>query len=105
MAKHHTIAPMHPGELLREDILPALDMTRAEFAQAIGIARNTLHRILSARSAVTPEMALRLGKALGNGPDFWIRLQSAYDLHKAQDKVDTSSIPILDAALGWGSPA
>jgi addiction module HigA family antidote len=89
---------MHPGELLREDILPALDMTRTAFADAIGVTRNTLQRILSGRSAVSPEMAVRLGKALGNGPAFWLRLQSAFDLHRAQAAVDVSAIQTLEAA-------
>jgi len=98
MAKHPSIAPTHPGEILREDILPALNITRAAFAEAIGVSRNTLQRLLSQRSAVTPEMALRLGKALGNGPAFWVRLQSAYDLHHAQETVDVSGIRMIEAA-------
>ena len=98
MAKHHSIEPAHPGEILRDDILPALDITRTAFADAIGVTRNTLQRILSGRSAVSPEMAVRLGKALGNGPGFWIRMQSAYDLHAAEKTVDVSEIPTLEAA-------
>lgn len=98
MARHHSIAPLHPGELLREDILPELGMTREAFAEAIGTTRNTLQRILSGRSAVTPEMAVRLGKALGNGPAFWVRMQSAYDLDLARKAVDVSGIRILKPA-------
>ncbi len=73
---------MHPGELLREDVLPALGRTRAEIARLLGVSRQTLHAILTERSPVTPEMALRLGKLCGNGPDIWLALQTRYDLER-----------------------
>ena len=56
------MAPMHPGEFLREDVLPALGITVSETARQLGVSRQTLHRILAGTIAVTPEMALRLGK-------------------------------------------
>ena len=59
------LPPMHPGELLREDVLPALGRTRAEIARLLGVSRQTLHAILTERAPVTPEMALRLGKLCG----------------------------------------
>jgi addiction module HigA family antidote len=71
---------MHPGELLREDVLPALGRTRTEIARLLGVSRQTLHSILSERAPVTPEMALRLGKLCGNGPELWLALQARYDL-------------------------
>lgn len=58
--------PSHPGELLREDVLPALRLTVKEVAEKLGVSRQTLHAILSEKSAVTPEMAVRLGKLCGN---------------------------------------
>jgi addiction module HigA family antidote len=73
---------MHPGELLREDVLPALGRTRAEIARLLGISRQTLHSILTERAPVTAEMALRLGKLCGNGPELWLALQSRYDLER-----------------------
>src|SRR2546423_15059861 len=72
------LAAMHPGELLREDILPALGRTRAEIARLLGISRQTLHSILIERAPVTPEMALRLGKLCGNGPELWLALQARF---------------------------
>jgi addiction module HigA family antidote len=63
------LPPMHPGELLREDVMPALGRTRAEIARLLGVSRQTLHAILTERAPVTPEMALRLGKLCGNGPE------------------------------------
>lgn len=60
--------PVHPGEILRDDVLPSLRLSVAEAARQLGVARQTLHRILSGRAAVTPEMAVRLGKFCGIGP-------------------------------------
>jgi len=76
--------PTHPGEVLRGDVLPALGLSVIEVANKLGVTRQTLHRILSGRTAVTPEMALRLGKFCGNGPVLWLRMQQAYDLWQAE---------------------
>jgi len=76
--------PAHPGEILREDVLPALRLSVTEAAKQLGIARQTLHRILAGRAAVTPEMAVRLGKFCGNGPGLWLRLQQTHDLWHAE---------------------
>lgn len=93
------LPPMHPGELLREDVLPALGRTRAEIARLLGVSRQTLHNILSERAPVTPEMALRLGKLCGNGPELWLALQSHYDLDRlGKAKHDEiAAIPTLAA--------
>jgi antitoxin HigA-1 len=79
--------PTHPGELLREDVLPALRLSVSETARQLRVTRQTLHRILSGRSAVTPEMALRLGRFCGNGPDLWLRMQQAHDLWRAREEL------------------
>jgi addiction module HigA family antidote len=76
--------PTHPGEVLREDVLPALDMSVTEAAAALMISRQTLHRVLAGKAAVSPEMALRLGKFCGNGPEIWLRMQQAFDLWHAR---------------------
>jgi len=76
--------PVHPGEILREDVLPALGMSVVGAAKALLISRQTLHRILAGKASVTPEMALRLGKFCGNGPDIWLRLQESFDLWHAR---------------------
>ena len=75
--------PTHPGELLREEVLPALKLSVAEAAGKLRVSRQTLHRILTAKMAITPEMAVRLGKFCGNGPGLWLRMQAAYDLWHA----------------------
>jgi antitoxin HigA-1 len=80
-------APTHPGAILREDVLPALNMSVTEAAHRLRVTRQTLHRVLSERAAVTPEMALRLGKFCGNGPGIWLRMQGAFDLWHAQNNI------------------
>lgn len=74
------LAPTHPGELLREDLLPALGLSKAEIARLLGISRQTLHDVLAQRQPVTPAMALRLAKLLGSSPQMWVNLQRDYDL-------------------------
>jgi addiction module HigA family antidote len=90
---------MHPGELLREDVLPALGRTRAEIARLLGVSRQTLHAILTERAPVTPEMALRLGKLCGNGPELWLALQTRYDLERLNKakRAEIDAIPTLAA--------
>jgi addiction module HigA family antidote len=79
--------PTHPGEILREDVLPRLNLSVSAAARQLRVTRQTLHRILAGRAAVTPEMAIRLGKFCGNGPGLWLRLQQAYDLWHAQRRL------------------
>ena len=81
------LAPTHPGELLREDILPALGLPKAEIARRLQISRQTLYDLLGERQPVTPAMALRLGKFFGNGPDFWLNLQRDYDLRTLEPQM------------------
>jgi antitoxin HigA-1 len=94
------LPPMHPGELLREEILPALDRPRTQIAKLLGVSRQTLYDVLKEKQPVTPVMALRLGKLCGNGPDLWLNLQKRYDLHQAElefgDKI--KNIPTLEVA-------
>lgn len=80
--------PPHPGETLREDILPVLGLTITEAAKQLGVTRAALSRVLNEHAAISPEMALRLEGWLGveNGgrADVWIGQQTAYDLWKAR---------------------
>ena len=93
------LLPMHPGELLRADILPALARPRSEIARLLGISRQTLHAILTEHTPVTPEMALRLGKLCGNGPELWLSLQTRYDLARLSKikRAEIAAIPTLAA--------
>jgi addiction module HigA family antidote len=94
------VPPVHPGELLREDVLPALGMTVSDVARELRISRQTLHRILSGTMAVSPEMAVRLGKFCGNGPGLWLRMQAAYDLWHSERRMreEIKRIPTRHAA-------
>jgi len=91
---------MHPGELLREEILPALGRPRVEIARLLGVSRQALHAVLTERAAVTPDMALRLGKLCGNGPELWLALQTRFDLERLRREkaAEIAAIPTLRAA-------
>jgi addiction module HigA family antidote len=94
------LKPMHPGELLREEILPAIGKPKTEIAELLGIGRQTLYDILSERKPVTTQMALRIGKLAGNGPEFWLNLQQQHDLAIAEKKLarEIAKIPNLNRA-------
>ena len=80
-----THAPMHPGVFFERNILPEFLRRRrsiGEVATLLGVTRQTLHRVMSGRSAVTPDMAVRLGKLCGNGADLWLTLQARHDAWK-----------------------
>ena len=72
--------PTHPGAVLREDVLPALKMTRTEFARLLGVSRLTVSELLHERRALSPEMAVRIAKLLRTTPHIWLRMQAACDL-------------------------
>lgn len=75
--------PIHPGEMLREDFLPEYGLSVTALAAAAGVSRQSVNELLRERRAVTPEMALRLGKLFGNSPEFWLNLQRNVDLWDA----------------------
>ena len=78
--------PIHPGLIIRDDILPALQISVNEAAEQLGVSRVTLSRVINGLSAITAEMALRVGKWVGNVPDIWLRMQGQYDLWQAKKK-------------------
>src|SRR5579864_6302408 len=94
------LPPMHPGELLREEILPALGRPKTEIAKLLGVSRQTLYDLIEEKQPVTPMMALRLGKLCGNGPDLWLNLQKRYDLRRAEEELGEKikAIPTLEVA-------
>jgi addiction module HigA family antidote len=83
--------PPHPGEVVG-DSLEELGISISEAARGLGITRQQLHNVIAGRSAVTPEMAVRLEKALGSTADTWLRMQMNYDL--AQIRTRASSIKV-----------
>ncbi len=96
--RHPSIEPAHPGEILREDIMPALSLSKTAVADALGISRQTLYGILNEKQPVTAEMAVRFGKLFGNGSLFWVSLQRNHDLAAAERTVDVSKIQTVEAA-------
>jgi addiction module HigA family antidote len=94
------LRPIHPGELLREDILPALGRSKTEIARLMGISRQTLHELLAEKQPVTVPMALRLAKLIGDTPEVWLNMQRAYDLRIAEREMvdEVAKIPTLKAA-------
>lgn len=91
-----TRPPTHPGAILRDDVLPALELSVSEAARQLGVTRQTLHRIMAEKASITPEMAVRLGRFCGNGPGLWLRMQQAYDLWHAERILgtDLEKIPV-----------
>ena len=75
--------PIHPGEILREDFLPDYGLSVTALAESAGVSRQSINELLRERRALTPEMALRLGKLFGNSPEFWLNLQRNVDLWDA----------------------
>ena len=92
--------PTHPGELLREDVIPATGKTKTEIAALLGISRQHLYDILEERKPVSPAVAVRLGKLFGDGAAVWVRMQSAYDTWRAERELanEIKKIPTLKPA-------
>ncbi len=90
--------PTHPGAVLADTVIPATGLPKAEIARMLGISRQHLYDILAERKPVTANVAVRLGKLFGNGPDTWIRMQAAYDVWQAAHEVDLDAIPTVRAA-------
>ena len=91
-------APTHPGALLREVVLPELGITQGEFAERLGVSRRTVSEILHERRPVTPDMAIRLGRLMGNGAGLWLRMQQAVDVWTLEKQGDYAHIQQLRAA-------
>jgi len=87
--------PSHPGEILREDVLPDLDMPLARLAEHLGVSRQTLYDIINEKRAVTADIAARLGRAFGNSTLFWLNLQSQHDAWHAARKPAVAKVTPL----------
>ncbi len=75
--------PVHPGEVIRGDILPEVGLSVTAAAKALGVSRQMFHEILAAKRPVSAAMCLKIARLFGGSPEFWIRLQATYDLRKA----------------------
>lgn len=93
-----TRPPTHPGIFFAEEVLPHLGRrTIGEIATLLVVSRQTLHRVMAGQSAISPDMAARLGKLCGNGPDLWLNLQARYDAWEATHRLakELEKIPTL----------
>ncbi|MGH8225924.1 MAG: HigA family addiction module antitoxin [Gammaproteobacteria bacterium] len=79
--------PPHPGEVLKDGVFSDTAVSVTAAAEALGVTRVSLSRVLNGKAGVSAEMAIRLGKWLGTGPDTWINLQAQYDLWKAEQSI------------------
>jgi addiction module HigA family antidote len=77
--------PIHPGEILREE-MEELEMSARQLAMALGVPTNRVTAIMNTTRALTADTALRLARYFGTSPEFWLNLQSAYELRRAQQK-------------------
>ena len=79
------VRPVHPGEVI-SDVLEDLEMTQTRFAEILGVSRRTVNQIILGQRPITVDMAIRIGKALGNGPQLWLNLQQKVDIWDAVQK-------------------
>ena len=84
MERKNGLPPVHPGEILKEDVLPAVGLSVTAAAKALGVSRQMLHDILAERKPLSTVMCLRVARLFGSSPEVWMRLQAAYDLKKAE---------------------
>lgn len=93
-------APTHPGEILLEDVLPAIKMTQTEFAQRLGVSRLSVSELLHGKRSMTPEMAARVAKLLRGTPEIWLRMQAARDLWEiGNDQARLADVHPIDKRL------
>ncbi len=89
MAMHN---PPHPGEFIRDTYVEPFEISIRSLAESLGVSPSTLTRIVSMKSGVSPEMALRLSKALGRSAESWLAMQHNFDLWKAKKTADLSDV-------------
>jgi addiction module HigA family antidote len=87
---------IHPGEILREEVIYANELTVVEAAKMLGISRQSLHKIIHEKSDITPEMAFRIAKVFGGTPDIWANLQTKFNLHIAAEKTKELNLKPYD---------
>src|SRR5688500_15864480 len=90
--------PTHPGEMLLEEFLKPLGITQTDFAEMIGVSRVRLNEIVRGRRGVTADTALRLAKALGTTPEFWMNGQAHYDLAVARRTTKLREVRVVNPA-------
>src|SRR5580704_9963568 len=83
MERKNGMPPVHPGEILKADVLPSVGLSVTAAAKSLGVSRQMLHDILAGRKPLSAIMCLKVSRLFGGSPEVWMRLQAAYDLKKA----------------------
>ncbi len=89
---------IHPGEILNEEFLKPLGLSAIALAKLCNVPRTRFERVVAAKTAITPDTALRLSKALGTTPQFWMTLQTRYDLATTANRLDLDDIKPIKVA-------
>ena len=84
MERKNGLPPVHPGEIIKEDILPSVGLSVTAAAKALGVSRQMLHGILAGRKPLSAVMCLKVARLFGGSPDVWMRLRATYDLKKSE---------------------
>ena len=90
--------PPHPGEFIEEIYLKPFALSRRFLAEKLGVTPSTLNRVIKKQSGVSPEMALRLSKAIGRSPESWLAMQDNYDLWQARQRIDLDQVHKIEFA-------
>jgi antitoxin HigA-1 len=101
MVHERQLRPVHPGEVI-SDVLEGLEMTQTSFAEVLGVSRRTVNEIIQGRRPITVDMAIRIGKTLGNGPQLWLNLQQKVDIWDAvqSHKEEYNKLPTIAEVSG-----
>ncbi len=87
--------PPHPGEILRELYLPDYNLSVTAFALKLGVSRTTASELVNCKNGISADMALKLAKAFGTTPRFWLNMQQAYDLWQAKKRVNLDNVEVI----------
>jgi antitoxin HigA-1 len=88
--------PPHPGEFIREVYMDPFEISARAVAASMNVSPSTFTRLLNSKSRITPEMALRLSKALGRSPESWLAMQNNYDLWQARQSFNANEVQKLE---------
>ncbi|HYK77358.1 MAG TPA: HigA family addiction module antitoxin [Daejeonella sp.] len=84
----------HPGEILREEVIKANNLTILEAAKLLKVTRPTLSNVLNCKAAISPNMAIRIAKVFGGNAEMWLRLQASYDLRVAEKEFENNALDL-----------
>ena len=90
--------PPHPGEFIRTVYLEPFELSARALAEKLAVSPSTLNRVITGKSGVSPEMALRLSKSLGRSPESWLAMQDAYDLWQAKRHIRLDRVQQIEFA-------